>query len=307
MVNTGILEAKMLRYKDPKNKYGLYFMRYLMYLYNLAITRFEWIDLPEEIPPRFLEDILFWQTAGVFFYDEEAELYGFTAVNLGGNIDNYNVPDTRYAYALHYYRELNKLNSVVLWDSMGQYPMCDLMMMHADALANIRMTRDLNIYANRHPCMVVGPDNYRLSSSNVVKMYNQFVPWIPVKQGFDKEVKFQTLDLKVPIIFPELDIEMKQEIAWALTELGISSSSNFKRERVNTQEATGNMGEMEMARASALAVRERAARQINDMFGLNVSVRFRSDIPIADIVRETQTDQGQDIAEHDMADHSMAE
>lgn len=273
------LSQKMLGWQN-KNKYSMFFMRYFMYFYNLAITRFHWINLPNEIPERYLEDLLFFQTQALFFYDDAAEWYAATAVNLGGMIDNYQVPDTRFAYAMHYYAAYDKTNSVIIWDSMGQYPMCDLMMMHADALANMRMTRDANIYGQRHPIAISGPKNARLSMANFGKQYNDFVPWIELREGFNDKIDLKAIDLKVPIVFPELDIEMKQEIAWALTELGISSTANFKRERVSTQEASGNSGEMEMARMSALATRQRAAEQINRMFGLDVRVEFRSEIPI---------------------------
>lgn len=61
----------------------------------------------------------------------------------------------------------------------------------------------------------------------------------------------------------------------ALTYLGIVNVNENKRERMITDEVVRSMGGAMMMRESALTARKQACEQINDMFGLNVSVEFK--------------------------------
>lgn len=40
-------------------QYRNYYIRYFNMLHEMIVNRFEWLGLPEEIPPRVLEDYLF--------------------------------------------------------------------------------------------------------------------------------------------------------------------------------------------------------------------------------------------------------
>ena len=63
----------------------------------------------------------------------------------------------------------------------------------------------------------------------------------------------------------------------ALTELGISNFSDDKKERLLAGEITSNEEDVYLNRMSMLEARKQACKQINEMFGLNVDVRFRYD------------------------------
>lgn len=57
--------------------------------------------------------------------------------------------------------------------------------------------------------------------------------------------------------------------------LGISNVSGVKRERMITDEVNRSLGSTIANRLSALEERQRAADQINAMFGTNIKVSFR--------------------------------
>lgn len=47
------------------------YIQYYNRLTELAISMFEWINLPDEIDPRFLELLLFARGKAIFFKDED--------------------------------------------------------------------------------------------------------------------------------------------------------------------------------------------------------------------------------------------
>lgn len=266
-----------------KSKYDIMFNRYFMYLYNLAITRFEWVNLPTEIVPKRIEEILFWNGQALFLKEDVINMYGVFDVALSGNMDVHGVPNIRNAYGINYNKEFDKKNSVILYDSMSGYPLADYLMMYADSLANMRLTRDINIYAQRTPITFAGEKEQELTVRNLFKQYNDFIPFIAVKNGLTNLDNLKVLKTDAPIVFDKINVSMKQEIVSALTLMGIDATDTSKKERMISDETSGNNGECEMNRNSALAVRKRACEQINRIFGLELDVKFRSKIPLTEI------------------------
>ena len=61
----------------------------------------------------------------------------------------------------------------------------------------------------------------------------------------------------------------------ALTDLGISNFSDDKKERLLAGEITSNEEDVYLNRANMLEARKQACKLINEMFGLNIDVKFR--------------------------------
>ena len=100
--------------KNNRLDYMLYFNR----LYELAISMFEWVNLPSEIDERFLEMTLFTDGQAIFFKDE---VVGFCALQLaaGGPLNLYRIPVERRAYADNgYSRNLTEKDSVIIWNNL---------------------------------------------------------------------------------------------------------------------------------------------------------------------------------------------
>ena len=274
---------------NDKRKFEHYFIRYFYYLYNIAITRFKWINLPEEIDPVFLENMLFYCGRGVFFKDDIAKLYAVMKVNEAGNFDVYGHTDDRYAYAINYQIDLTKKNSVMLYDSMSEYPTADIISMHAYSLAQMRISRDINIIANRTPVLVSSSGEQALTGRNVMKQIIDGIPFIHLKKGIYGNENLQALKTDAPVLFNDLNTAMRWEMSDALTYLGVDSFYSDKKERAVSGETSGNNGEVEMNRNSCLMRRKRSCEQINRLYGLDIDVEFRTEIPIftEDVSRET--------------------
>ena len=94
---------------------------YLMYydrLKELAISMFEYKNLPDTVDQRFLELVLFEQGQAVFFKDE---VMGYLTLRnaRSGPFDVYGIPTKRRAYAVNGYQndDLDESNSVIIWNN----------------------------------------------------------------------------------------------------------------------------------------------------------------------------------------------
>lgn len=253
-----------------------YFYNQIM---NLFINRFEWSDLPKEIEPYYIERVLFFDGLGAFIYDDVVNMYAFTKLNLSGSYDIYNIPTDRWAYANNgYLKEYGKNNSVIVWDSATAYPYANTALLYAEEMANVWRTRSLNMFAQRTPVALASSDEERLTYQVLGDEYSNYVPIIKVSDTLNLK-GLQAISLNAPYVVDKLEDEISVLWGRVLTDLGYESNPAEKRERLISDEVAGNNGQAEANRNIGLGTRRRAADAFNNLFGANVSVRFRSDLP----------------------------
>lgn len=247
--------------------------------YNICVSRFKWENLPEEIEPLFIEDVMFWRGKGLMIKDPEINQYAFMRCNLTGLIDIYNIPEDRFAFAsTGYFKEYSKNDSVILWDTPLTMPKFYTIKFYAKQMANLWMTKDINIYAQRTPLVVAMSQENRLSYENIINKYNQYIPTLKVDDYMNLD-KLKVLKTEAPYLVDKLEHEMTVLESRLFTELGIESNPMEKKERLVTGEVQGNDGATEMYRQSSLCMRERFCKQVNRLWGLDIGVKFRSDLP----------------------------
>lgn len=242
---------------------------------------FEWKNLPNSVDSRFLEDCLFRDGFCVFFKDE---VMGYLCLKtmIGGELDVYNIPKTRTAYASNgYNRTLNKDNSVLIFNNMLHNNSVTDIKMFARRLYECDRTIDVNVKAQKTPMMITCDENQRLTMKNLYAQYEGNEPFIFGGKDLDLK-KIQALTTGAPFVADKVH-ETKMQI-WneAMTYLGISNVSMVKRERLVTDEVSRNMGSVVMSRYSRLNERKEACKKINTMFGLNIDVEYRNDIQAYD-------------------------
>ena len=253
-----------------------YFYNQIM---NLFINRFEWNNLPVEIEPYYIERVLFFDGLGAFIYDDIVNMYAFTKLNLSGTYDIYNIPTDRWAYANNgYLKEYGKNNSVIVWDSATAYPYANTALLYAEEMANVWRTRSLNMFAQRTPVALASSDEERLTYQVLGDEYSNYVPIIKVSDTLNLK-GLQAISLNAPYVVDKLEDEISVLWGRVLTDLGYESNPAEKRERLISDEVAGNNGQAEANRNIGLSTRRRAADAFNNLFGTNVSVRFRSDLP----------------------------
>lgn len=257
------------------------YLQYYNRLTELALSMFEWKNLPESVDERFLEMCLFGDGMAVFFKDE---VLGHLClqVMIGGHLNVYRIPMERRAYAVNgYSRELNDENSVIIFNNyLHTNSMLDVEMF-SKRLYNLDRAIDVNANAQKTPVLIQCDENQRLIMKNLYKQYEGNEPFIFGSKGLDVN-GLKVLSTGAPYVADKL-YELKTQI-WneALTYLGISNTNVTKKERMISDEVIRNMGGVIASRYSRLESRRQACEQINKMFGLDISVDYRADYREAD-------------------------
>lgn len=257
------------------------YLQYYNRLTELALSMFEWNNLPESVDQRFLEMCLFSDGMCVFFKDE---VLGHLALQcmIGGNLDVYRIPMERTAYATNgYNKHLDKSDSVIIFNNyLHTNSMLDIEMF-AKRLYNLDRAIDVNANAQKTPVLIQCDETERLMMKNLYKQYEGNEPFIFGSKELNAK-GLTVLKTDAPYVADKL-YELKTQL-WneALTYLGISNTNVTKKERLISDEVIRSMGGVIASRYSRLESRRQACEQINKMFGLDISVEYRADYREAD-------------------------
>lgn len=259
---------------------GTYHM-YLDRLTELALSMFEWKNLPEEIDERFLELTLFKDGKALFFYDD-ALGYLTLQCTFNGGFNVYRIPIKRRAYAVNgYQRDLTDKDSVIIYNNYLHTNSVRDMSIYAKRIYNLDRIIDVNANAQKTPVLVQGTEQQRLTLLNLYKEYDGNSPVIFGDKNLDLN-SLKSISTGAPYVGDKL-YTLKTEI-WneALTHLGISNVNTVKKERMITDEVIRQQGGTIASRYSRLEMRRQACEQINKMFDLDISVEYRADYREAD-------------------------
>lgn len=255
---------------------------YVDRLTELAISMFEWKNLPDGIDERFLELTLFTDGQAVFFKDEIAEQYACLQVTTNGRLNKYRVPITRRAYAVNgYNKELTIDNSVIIYNNRLRQPGVRYTNMYAKRLWDLDRTIDVNAKAQKTPILVQCTEAQRLTLLNLYKDYDGNSPFIYGDKNLDL-TGLKSINTGAPYVADKIYTLKTQIWNEALTYLGISNINIQKKERLITDEVVRNQGGTIASRYSRLKARKQACEEINKMFGLNISVSYSEDFSLID-------------------------
>lgn len=247
------------------------------YYYRLkesALNIFEWTGLPDTVDPRFIELTLFEQGLAVFFEDP---IMGYLCLQcaISGRLNVYRIPIDRRAYAMNgYNRILDIDNSVIVWNNYLHQPTEMTIRLYADRLYNLQRCFDVNVKGLKHPVIVKGKENIRLSLKNAVEQYEDNEPYIFVGEDMPMD-SLTTIDTTVPMNIDKILIAKNMVWNEAMTFIGIENANQDKKERLVSNEVGANYEQVEQSRWNMLNARKQACEQINRMFGLNIDVQFR--------------------------------
>ena len=252
------------------------FMQYYNRLTELAISMFEWKNLPDSIDVRFLELALFSDGMAVFFKDDDI---GYLALRtmIGGHLNVYQIPTIRTAYASSGYNKvLNEDNSVIIFNNL-LHTNCLLEIENfAKRLYNLDRIIDINANAQKTPLFISCDEKQRLTMKNLFMQYDGNAPVIYADKQLNPNA-IKVLQTEAPYVCDKIYTLKTQIWNEALTYLGISNTNIQKKERLISDEVTRNMGGVIASRYSRLEARRQAADAINKMFGLEIEVNYRED------------------------------
>ncbi len=248
---------------------------YFNELMLISKSIYEWVNLPNNMDEKWIEDYLFSEGKCLFFKDKiRGEMV--TALAPHGRVNYYNEETIVRPYALDYEGPSlqNGEDCVVIRNNDESLPTTAAIQLFAYKLAQVERTIHVNIEAQKTPVIVECNNNERMSYRNFMKQRNDNEPQIIVSDKMNTN-GIKVHDLKAPPVFK--DLELQKHMIWneAMTFLGLNNSNQDKRERLVANEVEANNEQVEGCLNAGLKARQRACREINRIFGTNISVRKR--------------------------------
>lgn len=252
------------------------YIQYYNRLTELALSMFEWTNLPSTVDARFLEMCLFSDGKAVFFKDEDLGFIGLQCA-ISGRLNVYRIPINRRAYATNgYNKNLTDKDSVIIYNNFMHTNSKLDVEMFSKRLYNLDRIIDVNANAQKTPVLIKCSEEERMTMLNLYKDFDGNAPVIFGESDLNTN-GLTVLKTEAPYVADQI-YQLKTQI-WneALTYLGISNINTVKKERLITDEAIRNNGGTVASRYSRLEARRQACKQINEMFELDIWCNFRED------------------------------
>lgn len=264
---------------------------YLNRFKQLAITQFEWVNLPESMNAIYLEMCLYYFGKASFLKDEN---FGFinTKCVANGKLNLYGLPTSLNCFSYEY----NKTRKLYTGIKDDEYDSCILVRNNAECiptaptlelfakrLYEAERTCDVNVKSLKTPLMIRGDDNSLLTLKNLYEKYDGNEPVMIVDKKQLGKDSIECIKTDTPVIFDKLMIYKSQIWNEALTYLGINNIAMEKKERLVEAEASGNNELINLNLEARLQVRKLACKEFNDYYGLTgtdkeIDVKVRSDL-----------------------------
>lgn len=253
------------------------FTDYFFRLMLISRSLFEWSNLPNGIDEKWIERFLFSDGSCIFYKDPKL---GFMVAKMGlrGNLNCYSEPTGVYPIAPNYVYEgedlTNNVNAIIIRNNDEMIPTFPTIEIYAYKLANIDRTIDVNIQNQKTPLIVRCSDKQKLSLKQAIKQRdeNEFV--IYGDRNLDL-AGINVLKTDSPVVFDKLQLQKNYVWNECMTFLGVNNANMDKRERLVTDEVSANNEQVKASEDVMLKAREHACKLINDMFGLNITVKRR--------------------------------
>lgn len=278
-------------FDDSLRDNNLAWAKYHERLVMLAISMFEWKNMPETVDVRFLE-LMLYKTGSVVFFKDDAIGYLALKCAANGPLDVYGIPINRRAYAVNGYQHTcDDTNSVIIWNNVYHSNSQLEVMEYAKRLWELDRAIDVNIKAQKTPVLIKCDEKERLTMKNLYMQYDGNQPFIFGDKNLNTN-GFEVLKTDAPFVAKNLYDLRTQIYNECLGVLGISNVSYQKRERLISDEVIRSMGGTVANRYTRLDTRRQACEQINEMFGLDISCDYREDFQYID-TREDSIGGGQ--------------
>ena len=243
----------------------------------LALTMFKWENLPDGILERHIETLLFEHGKAVFFRAPGMAHMCLEAQELG----KYNVngdPVQYRAYGYGYQKTLNANQCVIIENNMMRLPTKEPVMFYVNKIFEAERTMDVNVKANKTPVVFVCEDKDVLSFKHIFRQVDGGAPAIFADKSLNLDA-ITAFDTKAKFLGNDLMDYKRSVESDLLTFLGQNNSPIDKKERLITDEANSNNQLISSFCDIQLEARKRACEEINNMFGLNISVDLRQQPP----------------------------
>lgn len=251
--------------------------KYLRYFKELAMSMFEWKNVPSEIDIKFIENELINNGKVAFFYDDVLKKYIVSKFTEEGRLDLYNNPQKIHAYSDNngYSRILKKDEFVIIYNNALKNAEIGDLLIESQRIQKCETAIDINIESQKMPIVIKCAENQKMTLKNLIEQHEAGVTVILANDKLELDDQIQILHLKGEYIADRIQTLKSQLWNESLTKMGIENVDNIKKERMITDEVNQNNGKTIASRFSKLNERKNACKKINEKFGLNIQCEFR--------------------------------
>ena len=269
-----------------------------------AINVYKWKNLPKNIEPHIIEELLFNYGVVGFNYDEER---GYLALQVNAwnymdinyrpvqatligygffkNVNVYWGEDTLKTIIMNDKPYFDKNNTAIMIKNNDLYiPTYYLLMYKLYQLWNIERGIDSEVIQLGLQHLIVADTEDR---ENIRQLFNQLIKHKPFNAINTRGLKTPLNSLNLNHEFKGLELqEMKRNVESEIsTMLGLNNINYEKKERLLTGEIESNNENIENELEMGLKTRKEACTLINNFFGLNINVEVNK-------VKETEDSKG---------------
>jgi len=239
----------------------------------IALSLFEWENLPPSCDARYLEMTLYLYGQAIFVFDETLGYLNMKCTP-SGTLNHYDIPLNYTAVSTTYNKEFSKDDCILIRNNYIERPTDRSVVLFASRLTEAERTIDVNVKGQKTPYIVKCDNKDLLSMKNIIKQKddNELTIFGSKSLNLDAIKVFPTL---APFVADKIQ-NYKHEI-WneALTFFGINNANSDKRERLITDEVNANNEVININAQAMLLTRLEACKLINEKYKLNVSVKMR--------------------------------
>lgn len=275
---------------------NMIFSYYYYKLMLVARSLIEWSGLPNNMDERWIEKYLF--TSGkCIFYKDPTMGYMVAGLAQQGSINCYGDPTTVSPVAENYVYNGEKLvngeNCYVIRNNDLMLPNFPIIRHYAYKLCNIDRAIDTNVEAVKTPIIVRCSEKQKLSLKNAINQRKDNEPVIWSSDLSDINEMVDTLTTNAPIVFPQLQTQKHMILNEVFTDLGINNANMDKRERMVANEVEANNEQVKACEDVMLKARQQACKEINRIFGTNISVKRRKleEIPEYEFINKNEGEE----------------
>ena len=267
---------------------------FLERLRQVAISQFEWINLPKSMNAEFLERCLFEYGKASLLKTLEYGFINAQAVS-NGDLNIYRLPSSINCFSTDTLSEdrtcYNGFKNdedddfkyaILVKNNPDMIPTLPSLRLFAYRLYQAERTCDTNVRPMKNPYIIIGDESFKLAMKNLFEKIDGNEPVVygdkkQLSENFIRAIKTDT-----PYVADKL-MEYKKEI-WneALTFLGINNINVEKKERLVSEEASANNELVNLNLQARLSCRKEACQKFNELFNLKgdeaIDVRVRSDL-----------------------------
>lgn len=257
-----------------------YLARWRGFLYRLALSRIEWRNLPKEIPDFAIEEKLIREGSAIFFNagDEDNPVYVVTSVGGGDVVDIYNQPLTYRATTALWERDVAAEDCAIIFDSLSRIPILRTLNDYAYDLSELDHSASTNVRQQRWGIIVSGPEGALADAAKIKREIEEGKPVTVRIKAMDDVggVTVSSMSAGAPYVADKLYSTKQELLGEVYSYLGIMNVGRDKQQYMNLGEVSLNDDAVNRIREDLLAPRREACERINELFGLEVEVDWRT-------------------------------